>query len=112
VSPFDDQLEKAGFIAALDQSGGSTPKALQQYGIPKDAWSGDDEMFVLVHEMRTRIVTSPATHGPRRTPVWRATTRWSPASRGRSSRGLSLSSLPKSSTALWTARSRVSSRPR
>ena len=64
-----DQLEKvrtaAGFIAALDQSGGSTPKALQQYGIPKDAWSGDDEMFVLVHEMRTRIVTSPAFGGDR-----------------------------------------------
>jgi len=69
VSTFDDQLEKvrtaAGFIAALDQSGGSTPKALQQYGIPKDAWSGDDEMLVLVHEMRTRIVTSPAFGGDR-----------------------------------------------
>jgi fructose-bisphosphate aldolase class I len=69
VSTFDDQLEKvragAGFIAALDQSGGSTPKALQQYGIPKDTWSGDDEMFALVHEMRTRIVTSPAFGGDR-----------------------------------------------
>jgi hypothetical protein len=72
VSTFDDQLEKvrtaAGFIAALDQSGGSTPKALEQYGIPKDAWSGDDEMFDLVHEMRTRIVTSPAFGGDRRLP--------------------------------------------
>jgi fructose-bisphosphate aldolase, class I len=69
VSTFDDQLEKvrtaAGFIAALDQSGGSTPKALKQYGIPKDAWSGDDEMFDLVHEMRTRIITSPAFGGDR-----------------------------------------------
>lgn len=69
MSTFDDQLEKvrtaAGFIAALDQSGGSTPKALQQYGIPKDAWSGDDEMFDLVHEMRTRIITSPAFGGDR-----------------------------------------------
>ena len=69
MSTFDDQLEKvrtaAGFIAALDQSGGSTPKALQQYGIPKDAWSGDDEMFDLVHEMRTRIITSPAFGGNR-----------------------------------------------
>ena len=57
--------EGDGFIAALDQSGGSTPKALEHYGIPKDAWSGDDEMFDLVHEMRTRIVTSPAFGGDR-----------------------------------------------
>jgi fructose-bisphosphate aldolase class I len=49
-----------GFIAALDQSGGSTPKALELYGIPKDSYSGEDEMFNLVHKMRTRIVTSPA----------------------------------------------------
>jgi fructose-bisphosphate aldolase class I len=59
-----DQLEKAhsgaGFIAALDQSGGSTPKALKLYGIAEDAYSGDEEMFDLVHEMRTRIITSPA----------------------------------------------------
>jgi fructose-bisphosphate aldolase, class I len=59
-----EQLEKAhsgaGFIAALDQSGGSTPKALKLYGIPEDAYSGDDQMFDLVHEMRTRIITSPA----------------------------------------------------
>jgi fructose-bisphosphate aldolase, class I len=59
-----EQLEKAhsgaGFIAALDQSGGSTPKALKLYGIPEDAYSGDEQMFDLVHEMRTRIITSPA----------------------------------------------------
>jgi len=49
-----------GFIAALDQSGGSTPKALQQYGIEPGRYSGDEEMFALVHEMRTRIIKSPA----------------------------------------------------
>ena len=49
-----------GFIAALDQSGGSTPKALEAYGIPKDSYTGDKEMFDLVHKMRTRIITSPA----------------------------------------------------
>lgn len=49
-----------GFIAALDQSGGSTPKALKDYGIEEDQYSNEDEMFTLVHEMRTRIVTSPA----------------------------------------------------
>lgn len=58
------QLEKMkngkGFIAALDQSGGSTPKALAGYGISEDAYSNKDEMFDLVHEMRTRIITSPA----------------------------------------------------
>ncbi|BBY83802.1 fructose bisphosphate aldolase [Mycolicibacterium pulveris] len=63
------QLEKArsgaGFIAALDQSGGSTPKALKLYGIPEDAYSGEDEMFDLVHQMRTRIITSPAFDGDR-----------------------------------------------
>lgn len=52
-----------GFIAALDQSGGSTPKALRLYGIDKDSYSGDDEMFDLVHAMRERIVTSPAFSG-------------------------------------------------
>ncbi|MGV0645028.1 fructose bisphosphate aldolase [Mycolicibacterium sp. XJ2546] len=64
-----DQLEKArsgaGFIAALDQSGGSTPKALKLYGIAEDAYSGDDEMFDLVHQMRSRIITSPAFNGDR-----------------------------------------------
>src|SRR5471030_852719 len=49
-----------GFIAALDQSGGSTPTALLQYGISKDCYSNDEEMFNLVHEMRTRIITDPA----------------------------------------------------
>ena len=48
-----------GFIAALDQSGGSTPKALTGYGIAEDAWSSEDEMFDLIHEMRCRIITSP-----------------------------------------------------
>jgi fructose-bisphosphate aldolase class I len=69
MSIFDDQLNEirtgGGFIAALDQSGGSTPKALGQYGISEDAWSGDDEMFDLVHEMRARIITSPAFDGDR-----------------------------------------------
>lgn len=51
-----------GFIAALDQSGGSTPTALLQYGISKDSYSSEEEMFNLVHEMRTRIITSPAFH--------------------------------------------------
>lgn len=49
-----------GFIAALDQSGGSTPKALAAYGIAADSYQGEDEMFNLVHQMRTRIITSPA----------------------------------------------------
>ena len=64
-----EQFEKAsngaGFIAALDQSGGSTPKALKLYGIEEDAYSGDEAMFDLVHEMRTRIITSPAFDGDR-----------------------------------------------
>ena len=50
----------AGFIAALDQSGGSTPRALEAYGIGPEAWSTDEEMFDLVHAMRTRVMTSPA----------------------------------------------------
>lgn len=58
------QLERMstgkGFIAALDQSGGSTPKALKLYGINEDAYSNDEEMFNLVHQMRTRLITSPA----------------------------------------------------
>ncbi|HEX4801184.1 MAG TPA: class I fructose-bisphosphate aldolase, partial [Sphingomicrobium sp.] len=48
-----------GFIAALDQSGGSTPKALKGYGIEEGAWSNDEEMFDLIHKMRSRIITSP-----------------------------------------------------
>lgn len=54
-----------GFIAALDQSGGSTPKALLAYGIHEDAYSGDDEMFELMHAMRTRIITSDSFNGDR-----------------------------------------------
>ncbi|NEN06439.1 fructose bisphosphate aldolase [Diaminobutyricibacter tongyongensis] len=64
-----EQLEKvrvgAGFVAALDQSGGSTPQALRRYGIPDDAYSTDAEMFDRVHEMRTRIITSPSFDGGR-----------------------------------------------
>lgn len=52
-----------GFIAALDQSGGSTPKALKGYGINEDAYSGDEEMFGLIHAMRSRIISSPAFNG-------------------------------------------------
>jgi fructose-bisphosphate aldolase, class I len=55
--------QKQGFVAALDQSGGSTPGALRQYGIPDDAYNGDAEMFKLMHEMRVRIITAPAFTG-------------------------------------------------
>ncbi|WP_194163839.1 fructose bisphosphate aldolase [Mycolicibacterium sp. P1-5] len=61
----DKVAHGAGFIAALDQSGGSTPKALKLYGIAEDAYSGDEQMFDLVHEMRTRIITSPSFDGDR-----------------------------------------------
>jgi fructose-bisphosphate aldolase class I len=65
----EQQLQKvkfeSGFIAALDQSGGSTRKALELYGVPEDAYSGDDEMFAVIHEMRSRIVTSPSFNGDR-----------------------------------------------
>src|SRR5262245_52146809 len=65
----EQQLEKIkshpGFIAALDQSGGSTPKALALYGIKEEAWSSEDEMFAIVHEMRARMITSPAFNGER-----------------------------------------------
>ena len=54
-----------GFIAALDQSGGSTPGALKAYGIKENAWSNEEEMFRLVHQMRTRIITSPSFTGDR-----------------------------------------------
>ncbi len=57
--------EADGFIAALDQSGGSTPKALGLYGVSSDSWSNDEEMFDLVHAMRTRIMTSPSFSGER-----------------------------------------------
>ena len=69
MSNFETQLRKMrsekGFIAALDQSGGSTPKALRLYGIDESAWSTEEEMFDLVHQMRTRIITSPAFNGDR-----------------------------------------------
>jgi fructose-bisphosphate aldolase class I len=59
----EQMSSKPGFIAALDQSGGSTPGALRLYGVPDSAYSGDAEMFKLVHEMRVRIMTSPAFTG-------------------------------------------------
>ncbi len=62
---FDKVKNGKGFIAALDQSGGSTPKALAAYGVREDQYSGDDEMFNLVHDMRTRIITSPAFNSDR-----------------------------------------------
>src|SRR6266568_535702 len=65
----EQQLQKMkthpGFIAALDQSGGSTPNALRLYGIKEGAWSNEDEMFAIVHQMRTRIITSPSFIGER-----------------------------------------------
>jgi fructose-bisphosphate aldolase class I len=65
----EEQVQKMklqpGFIAALDQSGGSTPKALALYGIKEGAWSNEDEMFAIVHQMRTRMITSPAFNGKR-----------------------------------------------
>lgn len=60
-----EKIQTDGFIAALDQSGGSTPKALRLYGIEENEYSGDDQMFDKIHEMRTRIVTSPAFNGDR-----------------------------------------------
>jgi fructose-bisphosphate aldolase class I len=69
VKDYDQQKEKMGgapgFIAALDQSGGSSPKALGLYGIGEDAWSNDDEMFGLIHQMRSRIITSKSFGGDR-----------------------------------------------
>jgi fructose-bisphosphate aldolase class I len=69
MSNFEQQKAKFrtqdGFIAALDQSGGSTPKALRLYGIPESAYSNDTEMMDLIHAMRTRIITSPAFNGDR-----------------------------------------------
>jgi fructose-bisphosphate aldolase class I len=65
----DEQLRtmktRPGFVAALDQSGGSTPNALAAYGIPPSSWSDDDQMFELVHQMRTRVMTSPVFTGDR-----------------------------------------------
>jgi fructose-bisphosphate aldolase class I len=69
MSNFERQKAKfrnqPGFIAALDQSGGSTPKALKLYGVPESAYSGDAQMMDLVHQMRTRIITTPAFNGDR-----------------------------------------------
>lgn len=69
MSVFEKQLEKVknqtGFIAALDQSGGSTPKALMLYGVDESAYDNDDQMFDQVHQMRTRIITSPSFTGER-----------------------------------------------
>ena len=65
----DDQYEKiqqgTGFVAALDQSGGSTPKALKLYGVDEGEYAGDEEMFALMHAMRARIITSPSFNGDR-----------------------------------------------
>src|SRR5256886_1080469 len=65
----EEQLQKIktgpGFVAALDQSGGSTPKALRLYGIQENTWSSDEEMFTIVHQMRARIITSPGFNGER-----------------------------------------------
>jgi len=69
MAQFTQQLQRMkadpGFIAALDQSGGSTPGALRAYGIKEGAWSNDEEMLALVHQMRTRIITSPSFTGER-----------------------------------------------
>src|SRR5262245_9358048 len=69
MGAFEEQLQKMrtqpGFIAALDQSGGSTPSALRAYGIKDDAWSSEAEMFAIVHQMRARIITSPCFTGER-----------------------------------------------
>ena len=69
LQPKEQQLRKIrtqpGFIAALDQSGGSTPKALLSYGIQENAWSNEEQMFALVHQMRVRIVTTPSFNGDR-----------------------------------------------
>ena len=74
-----EQMQKMknqpGFIAALDQSGGSTPHALALHGIKDHSWKDDDEMFDLVHQMRTRVITSPSFTG--RTP-WTGTSKGNP----------------------------------
>jgi fructose-bisphosphate aldolase, class I len=63
TATLDRLRTSAGFIAALDQSGGSTPKALKGYGIESDAFSNDEEMYALIHDMRARIITSPVFSG-------------------------------------------------
>jgi fructose-bisphosphate aldolase, class I len=69
IAANEEQLQKiktaSGFVAALDQSGGSTPKALGAYGIQETAWSNEEEMFTIVHQMRTRIIASPCFNGER-----------------------------------------------
>jgi len=69
VTQFEQQIQKFrtqdGFIAALDQSGGSTPKALRLYGVLESAYAGEEEMYRMVHAMRTRIITTPAFNGDR-----------------------------------------------
>lgn len=60
MNQYNHMLNGKGFVAALDQSGGSTPKALATYGVSKDQYQNEDEMFEKIHEMRTRIITSPA----------------------------------------------------
>jgi fructose-bisphosphate aldolase class I len=69
VTTSNQQFEKiknqSGFIAALDQSGGSTPKALANYGLGEDSYTNDEEMYAVVHQMRTRIITSPSFNGDR-----------------------------------------------
>src|SRR6478752_764851 len=60
IAQLDRMHSGKGFIAALDQSGGSTPKALAQYGVQESSFTNDEEMYTLVHEMRTRIIKSPA----------------------------------------------------
>lgn len=62
---YEKMANSRGFVAALDQSGGSTPKALALYGVPRDSYATEDEMFALVHQMRCRIITSPAFTGDR-----------------------------------------------
>lgn len=69
MSTFDQQMQKMksqpGFIAALDQSGGSTPKALKLYGVGEDAWTDEEGMYRVVHQMRARIITAPSFNGDR-----------------------------------------------
>src|SRR6202045_609244 len=69
VAVNEEQLQKIktspGFVAALDQSGGSTPKALRLYGIEENTGSSDEEMFTIVHQLRARIITSPGFNGER-----------------------------------------------
>ena len=62
---FNKMKNSPGFVAALDQSGGSTPKALAAYGVEEDSWANEEGMYALVHQMRTRIITSPSFTGER-----------------------------------------------